>query len=417
MSNAIPVAPHEEQQGARARNAWEAPAPRELPELRSKLVNWADSKVAVSSMADSFYNREVSVVPVTPSVRESRRRSVIASGIVAKAEKTRLNEARLWGATSDMTSLAVACARTPPIEPISDRRLPSDTGMMLFDEPIGGYTRPLNELMPGWTLARPELTITTPIVAASWSRWQPAGVVEVPGLGRLPLRWCTDDSETQHPIDPGFDGLWVTFYSPAFDMYGELDPDEPLHRRASGTILTAGDVSRMKDVTRLPPLMWTHEFLIPWGDHLSQTPETDTKHEWLNVLYTAFQLITQKSSKAPPIVEIEEVQPDRARRRRNVREGITGPSGVNVVGVHSAMRPSREARERDAAISSGRRAHSTSYRYPVQPHRRNLCLNTHQHADGGCEHEDRLIGWHINGTKGMPLKLKDRVYWWDEQPS
>jgi len=112
----------------------------------------------------------------------------------------------------------------------------------------------------------------------------------------------------------------------------------------------------------------------------------------------------------------EDIPRNRAGRKRDQRAGITGTSNVRIVNVHTAHRPSTAAAEEDATSSTGRRAPQWSCRWPVRPYRRNTCLNTHAHADGGCEHEDRIVPPHIKGPADKPLKLGETVHLWNHQP-
>lgn len=120
--------------------------------------------------------------------------------------------------------------------------------------------------------------------------------------------------------------------------------------------------------------------------------------------------------------EVEEIPRERAGRKRDTRQGITGPSTVRVVNVHTAHRPPREAADADAAASTGRREPSWSCRWPVRPYRRSTCLNPHGHAAGDCQHpmlvvqpgqphEHGLDGWRADllsyGLKPVDLNSPD----------
>jgi hypothetical protein len=395
-----------------APNGWVAPQPRELPELRSRMVEFTASSRGMLAISTSVNTGNFNMLARVRGTEAKFTPGAIAAPIMCALEKQRLEPATLFYASDDMSSLAVAAAQTPPIERFSPHRMPADQGLMVFKEPIGGYTTLVNKALPQWGIARPDLTITTPIVGVSWSRWSPASY-KVSGHDVL---WYSNSLGGIRQIPRDFNGVWFTFYCSSWDKFGELDPDEPISRQDDGTILTAADMAAGDRTGHgVPQLGWDNEMVVPWGADLSEPPVPDTTAGWLHVVYTAWQLITQKGGKNP-VVEVEEIQPDRAHRRRDAREGITSPSAVRIVRVHSALRPSHQAYEQDTAQWSGRREASHSYRWPVKPHRRSVCHNTRGHADGDCEHFDTIIGWHVNGPRDKPLRLDNRVYLWDDQP-
>jgi hypothetical protein len=392
-----------------AANAWIPPQPRELPELRARLIEFTDTDVHLSSIAEVLNAGQASMLPMAAGYSDLFGLGTVAAPLLATLEIHRLRSARLFYASGDMTSLAVAAAKTPPIEPLSERRLPAESGLIVFAEPIGGYMTRLTGMATEGVLTRPELSVATPVVAASWSRWTPNDI----SLGRDDsLQWYANTDGTFRRVHSGFNGVWVSFYVAAHNRFGELSPDEPILRRVDGTIVTAGDLNTPHN---MPELFLDREKVLGWGADLSQPAAPDTAAEWMQVLYTAWQLMTQRSGKTP-LTETEEVQPNRARRRRDDREGITGPSGVRVVSLHTSHRPSTAAAEQDAARSSGRHAPNWSCRWGVGPHRRSQCLNPRGHADDNCEHEDRVIPFYIKGPADKPFRLPKTVHLWDSQP-
>jgi hypothetical protein len=143
-------------------------------------------------------------------------------------------------------------------------------------------------------------------------------------------------------------------------------------------------------------------------------PEVDTTAQWSNVLYTAWQLMSQDGRTR--WTDVEEIPRDRSGRKRDGRAGIDGPGGVRVIRVHSAHRPPAAAAEQDAEHSSGRRAPQWSCRWPVRPHRRSHCMDPAAHQGGGCRHEDRIIPGYVKGPAGAPLRTGATVHLWDRQP-
>lgn len=405
-----------------APNAWAPPEPREFAEWRNRIVDYFSTPHAVLCLADAIDNGKFAALPVMPGFAGgvyhpedgtfTESTGAVAAPILARSEHDRLAQASLFYASDDMTSLAVAAAHTPPNERFSHRRLPADTGFMIFAEPIGGYSIPVRHAVPEWSVAREELTLTTPIVAVSWSHWRPDAIEQ--GGGPL-VDWYRKGPRGLQPIPADFDGVWFTFYSDSATKWAEIDPNEPIARMRDGTIITAGDIDKSNSATSSPPMMWDNESLVNWGSDLSRPPELDTIDQWVHVVYTAFQLMSQVTGKKP-LTESEEVHRPRHGRKRDARAGITGPPVVKVVRLHSAYRPSKEATEEDASRSSGRRQPNWSCRWPVTPHRRNMCLNPRKHKDGECDHDDRIIPLHVKGPKDKPFRVPNTVRLWDTPP-
>jgi hypothetical protein len=252
-------------------------------------------------------------------------------------------------------------------------------------------------------------SLTTPIVAVSWGLWDPN---EVQVTGGPTVRWYWQPARGQlEPIPQHFDGVWITFYAPPGGAFDALPADTVIGTAPDGTVMTAGDIQAHHP--QLTPLNWDNETALAFGKTFGE-PKPDTTQEWAQVVYTAWQLMSQTGK--TQLTEVEEVPRDRAGRKRDRRDGITGPSDVHIVNVHSAHRPSRAAAEQDATASTGRRAPQWSCRWPVRPYRRHTCLNPRAHADGGCEHEDRIVPAHIKGPADKPLKVGETVHLWDHQP-
>ncbi|MEU5547939.1 hypothetical protein AB0G85_37480 [Streptomyces sioyaensis] len=124
-------------------------------------------------------------VPTVPGMDASP--GAVASVLLSRSEERRLREAACY-ASADMTSLALAAASTPPTEPVKESRLPSPYGFMVFEQPIGGYTQDVAEVLRDTPMAREGVhtALTTPIVAVSWGLWTPG---EVQVTGGPTVRW------------------------------------------------------------------------------------------------------------------------------------------------------------------------------------------------------------------------------------
>jgi len=330
----------------------------------------------------------------------------IGAQILLHQETAVLKEAELYFATADMTSLALAAASTPPVEKADQRRLPAESGLIVFAEPIGGYTEDVGLALKETLAHRDGVSaqITIPIVAASWTTWSPSLLTLADGA---PVTWLYGPGA----IPETTTGVWVTFYS-ASGKFGQLPPDTVIGSMSDGTAMTAGDISA-GTVPGQGPITWDTEVLLVDGAAF-EPARPDTTDQWTHVLYTAWQMMNQRGKSQ--LTDVVEIPRPRAGRKRDTREGIEDSGAVRIVHVHSAHRPAPAASAEDAAASSGRRAPQWSCRWPVRPHRRDHCMNPQLHADGGCTHEDRIIPAVVKGPADKPLRLRETVNLWDSQP-
>lgn len=394
---------------------WDPPDPHQLPEWRSGMIEHLESMEGRMAMKHAMGAGRFTIVPTVPSMTGPSTES-IGAALVTATEAARLQRADLYYVTPDMTALALAAAETPPIEPVSLARLPSPAGLIVFGEPIGGYSEDVTAALAGPVTERrgPALEITTPIVAASWSEWSPREVdlTDGPGGGYLDaVRWLYKGQDQAGIIPPDWHGVWVTFWSPR-GMFSGLAPDTVLGTMPDGTVMTAGQVDRHVS-SKGPALGWDNEMLLREGAPFSP-PVPDTTASWAHVLYTAWQLMAQDGTQQ--WTEQEQLHRRRSGQKRDARQGITGSSAVRIVRVHPGRRPAPQAAREDADASTGRREPQWSCRWPVRPYRRNTCLNPRAHADGSCRHEDRIVPGHIKGPEGAPLRTGSTVHLWDRQP-
>lgn len=387
---------------------WVPPDPRQLPEWRAEMIEHTGSMPAIRTLREAVHAGRATLVPTVPGMNDASVGSVAAQ-ILSRSEVARLEDAALYYATADMTSLALAAAQTPPTEPLTLRRLPSPKGLIVFAEPIGGYTEDAAAALAGTLAYRPgaQANITTPIVAASWSVWTPGAVQ----LDRGAVQWRWHGQGGTGIVPPDFEGVWLTFYSPR-GLFSGLAPDTVIGTLRDGSTMTAGMIDQHREAAGAP-LGWDNEMLLRTGAKFGP-PAPDTTQQWAHVLYTAWQLMDHTGRTR--WADVEELPRDRAGRKRDARQGITGPGAVRVVRVHTAHRPAPHAVQEDAEQSSGRRAPQWSCRWPVRPYRRNTCLNPGAHSDGRCEHEDRIVPGHIKGPAGKPLRTGETVHLWDRQP-
>jgi hypothetical protein len=388
---------------------WTPPDPRKLPDWRAGMIEYLDTLGAKLVMREAIHAGHCTLLPMVPGLDASV--GSIGAELLHQSEIHRLASADLYYATEDMTALALAASTTTPTEPVSLDRPPSRTGLMVFAEPIGGYEMDASQALANTPAYRPGATakVTTPIVAVSWSPWHPASVRLTGSSHRV--RWVYKGGGRSGLIPDDFTGLWVTFYSPR-GTFDHLDPSTTIGRQRDGSDMTAGQVSTRRRTTG-PVLAWDNEMIMREGGKFEE-PQPDTNGAWASVVYTAWQLMTQQGG---AWTETETAPRSKTGVKRDARQQITGSSDVRIVKVHSSHRPSRRQAAQDAERSTGQREPQWTHRWPVAPYRRNTCLNTRAHADGGCTHEDRIVPGHIKGPADAPLRTRDTVRLWDSQPN
>lgn len=386
---------------------WTPPDPRKLPDWRASMIEYLGTLMAKRIMREAIHAGHSTLLPMVPGLDASV--GAIGAELLHRSEAARLQRARLYYATPDMTALALAAAKTPPTEAVTLDRPPSPYGLIVFGEPIGGYEMTASKVLAGTRAHQPgaDAIVTTPIVAASWSPWHPRSIT-VDGGNRV--RWQYRGAGRCGFLPDDFNGIWVTFYSPR-GSFSALAPGTVVGKQYDGSAMTAGQVESRRMMSG-PVLGWDNEMVMKEGGKFEE-PKPDTNASWAITVYTAWQLMAQKGGEW---TETETLIRSRSGVKRDMHSGITGSSDVELVDVHAQKRPSRSAAARDAAHSTGHREPHYSCRFPVDPYRRNTCLNTRAHADGGCTHEDRIVPGHIKGPEGAPLRVRDRVNLWSSQP-
>ena len=396
---------------------WIAPSAAHLPELRIQICEQATNPLFTNTFLMRIKLRGCPLLPIpgTPA-GEVTDLDVVCSQVLATCELRRVSQAQLYWADEDMTSLALAAAAVPTREPVRARRMPAETGLMMFAQPIGDVDMTLSTAVTGpWSTAVPglddELRMVSMIVAVSWSRWSPADL----DIVNMPIRWRMNahNGDTT-PLPYNLQGIWLTFWTTVRMGWDGLPADKPIKvDRRTGKTSTAADMAAREALSTAADLMPHSEMLLRFDQPLPD-PGPDARDQWAHVVYTAWQLMAQ--SGANQLTETETVSRARPGLRRDQRAHIRGPGSVQLVRVHTRHRPPAQASVEDAAASHGRRAPQWTRRWPVRPYRRNTCLNPYAHADGGCEHEERVVPAHIRGPADKPLVVTKRVHVWDTPP-
>lgn len=398
--------------------AWVAPDPSELPDLRIQLCEHVLQPPHCHEFTMRVIDGSSPLIPTISGPPEHTATTAITGGaLMAHSEQRRLRQAQLYWIDQDMTSLALAAAATPSHEPVRARRMPAEAGLMLFAHPIGSHDTALaTALTSPWTTPAPDLDknlrLTFPVVGVSWSRWNPSDLE----LDRAPvkIRWTPRTPQGAAPLTPEFDGVWLTFWTTGSKGWDSLPLDRPLAiDKHNGRTLTAMDLVAREAHAGFAQLQTYDELVLRFDQPLPR-PDPDNGSQWAHVVYTAWQLMGQTGN--AQLTETETLPRPRHGRKRDKRADILRPGTVQLVRVHTRHRPPAQASTEDTAASHGRRAPQWTRRWPVRPYRRNTCLNPRTHADGGCEHEERVVPAHIKGPPDKPLVTTDRVHIWDTPP-
>jgi hypothetical protein len=252
------------QQGDRIRRCGDiteryvAPAPRELPELRARLARWLSGTGPVFYLTAALTGRQRLPSGVPPDTGAAR---------VAAQERRRVLAGELYWVSAAMTRLARHAAQSLPSWNLYRHDLPSDCGLMVFEQPLGSYTN--------------DEAREVEIVAASWGPRK--------GPGRS---WANG-------------GVALSFYSHPAPVLprGAFQPSDadPL----AGPYLAAG----------LPPILPDNEAGWPFGDLDVLPPRTEgTTVQWARVLATRRAEQGTSQPRSPP-----QARPRRHHRPRRPR--------------------------------------------------------------------------------------------------
>jgi hypothetical protein len=398
---------------------WRPPAPNTVPEwlVRQEAYTRTDYCVATLYASIKAGHWTVRPLPLLPSAAGVDPVTMSAR-VLAVTEAARLAKARTYSLRSNGTGLAVAAAvGSAPKEKITTDRLPSPAGLMIFADPIGSDAEQLT-LSDGTTAE-----IHTPIVAVSWSEWSPKDY-QLLGEGEQ-LMWLRNGAgyDRPRPVPHDFRGIWMTFYAPrTADTIGRA-PDDIVAVDSDGIPITASQ-SRLANAhferankDRWGPLAWHQEIIMGVGEVFAEHPRPGSAQQWAGVVYTAWQIMQQRSGKNQ-LVDIEEVRlPPAARKKAKEEAKRTGKKRVGdgvvrVVDLAAPVRPTKKSSDHDAEQSDGRRAVEWSCRWPVPPYRRETCTNPYLHhkfsddARKHHEHREEIMPFKIKGPADKPLRVK-----------
>ncbi|RNG37995.1 hypothetical protein [Streptomyces botrytidirepellens] len=332
------------------------PDPRQLPDIRRKLIAYLDDPETRWERAQMAEEGVVRLIPRTDSPG-------LAGDLLTDYELQRLAKARLYVVDPDMCQVAARKAARPRTAPISAHRVPAPFGFLLFTEPM-----PLS--LPGQSGGpRGE------IVAASWGRWDPSewedGWWQVAEDGTL--------SESKSPSEAHW---WITLYEES------ADDGEP------------GDRPQ-------PPMEPHQPYLVHAGNILAQTANEGQLPHAARAVIACWDLITQERI-GKPLTETTTVERKPSKTRADRRRGIEDDGTVHLVTIRGRAAPSPD--QPQAALPHQRTTINYQHRWTVQEHSRSHCMNPAGHAENNCNHEDITILEFVKGPAGAPFLRRDIVH-------
>ncbi|MEU9535857.1 hypothetical protein AB0D00_26560 [Streptomyces sp. NPDC048213] len=142
---------------------WSPSAPR-VAEWRRQLLARLETPETAETTAQELTSQQL--MAILPPDRFPGLDQLARARMLCEQSRDQLRAARLYYADADTTALATRKASRPRKTPLAPERVPSSSGLLVFEQPI--------DHAPG----------RAPLVAASWSVWEPP--VEVKGE---PVTW------------------------------------------------------------------------------------------------------------------------------------------------------------------------------------------------------------------------------------
>lgn len=384
--------------------SWDVPTPHQVPELRLKMVQYLDSSRALDRAHEDLTEGFFTFAPHVNGIPQPH----------AEVRQTRahLASAPLYWVSSHAVQMASQLARDPSPARVDVRSAPPTlSGFAFLEEPLLSYDYDLNrEVADDPTRSFVEgATMNTPITAISWHPLpaRPVGLEVYADSGYLvhgpsinapdsagAVRRMADPSPTTHTM--------VRFYTPAERTLGEEDPDQVVAyvHLPPGPPHPVTLAQLLAQEHHTGPLEQDNELVFINGSFLPPaTPEFGISG-WMRPVQRLWQTMGRSGAS---VTERENLDRPRAGRRRDSRAGVDS-SPVQIIRLKGAS-ARRTSAERAASGSS--RTYSVQWEVPA--FLRDTCLNTHRHADGECEHEERIVSSHVRGPSDKPLRLSNRV--------
>ncbi|GHI98168.1 hypothetical protein TPA0906_00340 [Streptomyces olivaceus] len=309
---------------------WSA-KPQQVAEWRRQLVARLEAPETAEGTARELAEEHLSAI--FPPEQFEGLDHVGRARLLCEQERDRLRGARMYFADADTTAVATRKASRPRKSPLDPQRVPSPCGFLVLDQPV--------DYAPGMA----------PLVAASWSVWQPPGRSE-----DAPTTWS------------------LTLYA---------------HTAAT------------------PPLAPVGFERITAGDVFAEGDEADEEADFASrAVVACWDLITQERV-GKGVVDVAEEKRKPVKVRADRRRGITDDGTVRLVTIRgrreSVPRPRQERTD-----GAGPTRRYDRGRWWVEEHTRDHCMNSRLHRDGGCTHQDITVLEHPKGPADKPFL--DTVY-------
>ncbi len=335
--------------------------PRQLPDLRAKLVAAQDTKMAVNRLAVALFDGLGTLVPALESADDAAR-------VLLAQEKNRLARARLYHVDEEMTAAAVRKALRGRKEPLNPHRVPSRRGLITFGAPL--------------TRTNPGGEPVADVVAVSWGPWNgdfahapehitPPAPAE--GQPRPFWRWYgTDGHRLLYPLADGHQAWWFTFWC-----------------------------RRPYPIPGLPPLVADNETVIGQREELAPLAPGSTD-EVSHVVIACWDFMTQERVVKKGITEQRVQQRRPTDLRRDRRRGVEDDSAVHLVTLRGRL-PRQDTGRRTSP--SGRHL---EYRQEIAEYDKSHCMNPHLHRHDPEKryhvHEEITVTDYVRGPAGAPLR-------------
>ncbi|MER6723320.1 hypothetical protein [Streptomyces halstedii] len=309
---------------------WSA-RPRQVAEWRRQLMARLEAPETAEGTAREL--TEEHLTAVFPPELFPGLDHVARARLLCEQERDRLRSARMYYADADTTAVATRKAARPRKSPLDPQRVPSAAGFLVLDQPV--------DYAPGMA----------PLVAASWSVWQPPGLSE-DALTTWSLTLYAHTAATPPLAPVGFERL------------------------------SAGDVLAEKYAA------------AENGDFAARA------------VVACWDLITQERV-GKAVVEVAEEKRKPVKVRADRRRGITDDGTVRLVTIRGRQASvPRSRKETNGAPEASRRYDRG--RWWVEEHSRDHCMNPGLHSSGGCTHQDITILDYPKGPADKPFL--DTVY-------
>jgi hypothetical protein len=330
---------------------WIAPEPRALPAMREELADRMRNPFLALQVSMLLKNGRGTVNPISEDPDAS-------AAFLLSEERRRLMSASLYSISSEMTQVAISAGRKLPSWEVRPEDIPSESGLMVFDEPIAYYEMddPVEE---------PKVVS---IIGVSWGSTE---AVEEPD---------------EH--------VWVTFWSLHHTEIGvrslrKLGISFREARELQGQLGTYGWDNEALLRFNSPNVLTSDGKIVHNVDPSDGNITTATSAPWVQTVRAAWLLMKRDTRK--PVADVEDLPLSRTVRRRLEREGYdTDP--VHVVTLHQ-----RHQARSDADHASGYKVKKRSHvigHVRWQPYRSRGVI------------EPIWIEDHVRGPEGAPFSVK-----------